>query len=383
MNFDFTPEQTLIRDTVRGWVEGEVRPQALKWDKTGEMDRTVVGALGDLGLLGAGIAEEYGGSPIDTVAYCLALEELGWGDSSVRGIVSVANGLCAKPIYRFGTEEQKQRFLPRLCSGAAVGCFALTEPDTGSDAAALSSRAVREGDDWLLSGSKMFITNGTWAEVAVAFARTDGVGPEGITAFIVPMDLPGVEATPIHDKLGLRSQDTASISFDQVRIPDDLRLGERGRGFSIAMSTVGRGRVSVAAGCVGVIRACLEEATRYTKQRHQFGRSLAGFQLVQAILADIAVELEAARLLTLRAAYLMDTGRPFEEAASKAKYMASEAAVRAANGAVQVHGGYGFIEEYPVAKLLRDARVLTLYEGTSQVQQLLIGRSLTGYSAFT
>jgi alkylation response protein AidB-like acyl-CoA dehydrogenase len=300
----------------------------------------------------------------------------------VRGIVSVSLGLVAKTILADGSEEQRRDWLPRLCGGEALGCFALTEPDSGSDAASLATSAVRQGDDWVISGSKTFITNGTWADVALVFARSGGPGPKGITAFLVPADDPGVTRREIRGKLGLRGQATAELSFDGVRVPDACRLGEEGKGFSIAMSALARGRMSLAAGCVGIAEGCLRASVGYATERVQFGRSIAGFQLVQELLADMAVETDAARMLVWRVADLVDRGRPFATEAAKAKLFASEAAVRAANAAVQVFGGYGYIDEYPVGKYLRDARVTTVYEGTSQIQKLLIGRALTGVNAF-
>jgi alkylation response protein AidB-like acyl-CoA dehydrogenase len=306
----------------------------------------------------------------------------------VRGIVSVSLGLVTKPLLAYGTEEQKRRWIPRLTAGDALGCFGLTEPGNGSDAGHLKTKATRDGDDWLISGSKIFITNGTWADVALIFARTgtkDGQpddGPRGITAFLVPTESPGFQALEIKGKLGLRGQATAELVLDQVRVPDDARLGEVGQGFKIAMSTLDKGRMSVAAGCVGLIQACLNASVEYANQRDQFGKSIAHYQLVQEMLADISVDLDAGRLLVWRVADLIERGLPYATAASTAKLFCSEAAVRAANNAIQVFGGYGYIDEYPVGKYLRDARVLTLYEGTSQIQKLLLGRALTGVSAF-
>jgi len=300
----------------------------------------------------------------------------------VRGVVSVSLGLVGKSINAFGTEEQKRQWLPRLCSGEALACFALTEPGTGSDAANLTTRAVRDGGDWLISGSKMFITNGTWAEVALVFARTGEPGHRGVSAFLVPTDTPGFTRTLIHGKLGLRGQATAELHFDAVRVPDSARLGDEGKGFTVAMAALAKGRMSVAAGCVGIAQASLDAAVRYAGEREQFGKSIAHHQLVQELLADIAVDVDAARLLTWRVADLIDRGLPFATESSVAKLFASEAAVRSANNALQVFGGYGFIDEYPVGKYLRDARVMTLYEGTSQIHKLLIGRSLTGVNAF-
>ncbi|GAD85727.1 acyl-CoA dehydrogenase family protein [Nocardia asteroides] len=370
-----------LRELARTWVDKEVVPHAAEWDRAESVDPAIVGKLGALGFLGIGIDEEYGGSGGDMLAYCVLLEELGRGDSAVRGIVSVSLGLVGKSIARFGTEEQKRRFLPPLCAGEQLGCFALTEPGTGSDAASLTTRATRDGADWVLDGSKIFITNGTWAEVALVFARTGEPGPKGVTAFLVPTGTPGFGRTEIKGKLGLRGQATAEIVLDRVRVPDALRLGEEGQGFRIAMAALDKGRVGVAAGCVGLARACLEAAVRYAGEREQFGKPIAGYQLVQELLADIAVDTDAARLLAWRAADLVDRGEPFGTAASMAKLFASEAAVKAANNAIQVFGGYGYIDEYPVAKYLRDARVLTLYEGTTQIQKLLIGRALTGVNA--
>jgi alkylation response protein AidB-like acyl-CoA dehydrogenase len=311
------------------------------------------------------------------------MEELGRGDSSVRGVVSVSLGLCGKPILSYGTEEQKRRWLTGICSGERIGCFGLTEPGTGSDAGSLQTKAVRDGDHWLLNGSKIFITNGSWADVALIFARSGGPGPRGITCFAVDTTSPGFAASEIKGKLGLRAQATAELSLTDVRVPDSDRLGEVGKGFEIAMNALHKGRLSVGAGCVGIARGALEASVAYAKERQQFGRAIGGFQLVQEMLAEMAVETDAARLLVWRVADLIDRRLPFETEASMAKYYASEVAVRAANLAIQVHGGYGYIDEYPVSKYLRDARVMTLYEGTSQVQKLLIGRKLTGINAFS
>ncbi|MFI9359845.1 acyl-CoA dehydrogenase family protein [Kitasatospora sp. NPDC053057] len=387
MNLEFSEEQSAVRDLAAAFTDREIAPYAAEWDRAESVDRAIIGKLGKIGFLGLTIPEEYGGSGGDHLAYCLVLEELGRGDSAVRGIVSVSLGLVGKSINAFGTEEQKRQWLPRLTSGEALGCFALTEPGTGSDAANLTTRAVRDGDDWLISGAKMFITNGTWADVALVFARTGGSEPEqrghrGITAFLVPTDLPGFGRTEIHGKLGLRGQATAELALDGVRVPDSARLGEVGKGFTVAMAALAKGRMSVAAGCVGIARACLEAAVRYAGEREQFGKPIASHQLVQELLAGIAVDVEAARLLTWKVADHIERGLPFATESSVAKLYASEAAVRAANNALQVFGGYGFIDEYPVGKYLRDARVMTLYEGTSQIHQLLIGRALTGVNAF-
>jgi alkylation response protein AidB-like acyl-CoA dehydrogenase len=310
------------------------------------------------------------------------MEELGRADSSVRGIVSVNVGLAGKTIARFGTDEQKRVWLPRLASGEALGCYALTEPGSGSDPASLVTRARRDGDDWTVDGSKIFITLGSWAGVALVFARTREGGARGITCFLVPTDAAGFSARPIKGKLGLRAQDTAELFLDGVRVPDANRLGDEGSGFRVAMSALDNGRISLAAGSVGIAQGCLDACLAYAREREQFGKPIAGFQLVQELLADMAVETEAARLLVWRAASLADRGERHTLESSVAKYYASEVSVRAANAAVQVHGGYGYVDEYPVGKYLRDARVTTLYEGTSQIQKLIIGRALTGENAF-
>ncbi|MFB8237418.1 acyl-CoA dehydrogenase family protein [Kitasatospora purpeofusca] len=383
MDLELSEEQAAVRELAASFTDREIAPHAAAWDRAESVDRAIIGRLGKLGFLGLTLPEEYGGSAGDHLAYCLVLEELGRGDSAVRGIVSVSLGLVAKSVNAFGTEEQKRHWLPRLTSGEALGCFALTEPGTGSDAANLTTRAVRESDGhWLLSGTKTFITNGTWADVALVFARTGEPGHRGITAFLVPTDLPGFTRTEIHGKLGLRGQATAELALDAVRVPDSARLGEVGKGFTVAMAALAKGRMSVAAGCVGIARACLDAAVRYAGEREQFGVPIASHQLVQQLLAGIAVDVEAARLLTWKVADHIDRGLPFATESSVAKLFASEAAVRAANNALQVFGGYGFIDEYPVGKYLRDARVMTLYEGTSQIHQLLIGRALTGVNAF-
>ncbi|MGW2475064.1 acyl-CoA dehydrogenase family protein [Streptomyces sp. NPDC001665] len=383
MNLELSEEQAAVRQLARDFVAREVTPYAAEWDRSENVDKSIVKKLGALGFLGLTVPEEYGGSGGDHLAYCLVTEELGRGDSSVRGIVSVSLGLVAKTVAAWGDEEQKRRWLPRLTSGDAVGCFGLTEPGTGSDAGSLATRAVRDGADYVINGSKMFITNGTWADVVLLFARTNETpGHKGVSAFLVPADTPGLTRRTIHGKLGLRGQATAELVLEDVRVPASALLGPEGKGFSIAMSALAKGRMSVAAGCVGIAQAALDAAVGYAGEREQFGRPIAGYQLVQELISDISVDVEAARLLTWRVADLVDRGQDFATAASRAKLFASEAAVRAANNALQVFGGYGYIDEYPVGKLLRDARVMTLYEGTSQIQKLIIGRALTGVSAF-
>lgn len=384
MDLSLDDTQKSIRKLAADFVDSEIVPHAQAWDRAETIDPAIVRRLGELGFLGLTIDEHYGGTEVDMLSYVLACEELGRGDSSVRGIVSVSLGLVAKTIAAHGTEEQKRRWLPQLTSGDALGCFALTEPDNGSDAGSLRTRARRDGDDWVLTGEKMFITNGTWAKVALVFARTSDDGGRGITAFLVPTDSVGFTATSIHGKLGLRAQATASLAFESVRLSDSDRLGDVGKGLTIALTALTKGRISVAAGGVGVAQAALDAAVRYSTERTQFSEPIASKQLVQDLLADSAVDIEAARLLTWRAAGLVDSGATSAELtvpSSMAKLAASEAAVRVTNNCLQVFGGYGFIDEYPVGKYLRDARVLTLYEGTSQMQKLILGRSLTGINA--
>ncbi|MFI0713791.1 acyl-CoA dehydrogenase family protein [Streptomyces inhibens] len=395
MNLELSAEQTAVRQLAKDFVDREITPYAAAWDRAEQVDRGIVKKLGDLGFLGLTVPEEYGGSGGDHLSYVLVTEELGRGDSSVRGIVSVSLGLVAKTLASWGDDRQKREWLPRLTSGEAVGCFGLTEPGTGSDAGNLTTRAVRDdggtsrssgaesGGTYVIDGAKTFITNGTWADVVLLFARTgDAPGHKGISAFLVPTDTPGLQRREIHGKLGLRGQATAELVLDGVRVPAAAMLGPEGKGFSVAMSALAKGRMSVAAGCVGIAQAALDAAVGYAGQREQFGKPIARHQLVQELISDIAVDVDAARLLTWRVADLIERGEPFVTAASQAKLFASEAAVRAANNALQVFGGYGYIDEYPVGKLLRDARVMTLYEGTSQIQKLVIGRALTGVSAF-
>ncbi len=382
MDLSLSDEQRAFKDAARAFLDKEAVPHRSEWDRREAVDLDVVPKMAELGFFGLTIPEEHGGVGGDYVTYAIAMEELGRADSALRGIVSVSSGLVGKSILHFGDDEQKAAYLPRLASAEILGCFGLTEPGVGSDAGNLTTRARRDGDDWVLDGQKLYITNGTWADVALVFARTGGDGPRGISAFLVPTDAEGFEAREIKGKLGLRGQATAELFLTGVRVPSSAMLGEEGQGFKIAMSSLDKGRIAVAAGCVGIVQGCLEVSVAYATSRTQFGRPVAGFQLVQDMIADISLDADAARLLAWRAADLCDRGEPFGTAASKAKLFASEAAVRAANLAIQAHGGAGYVDEYPAEKYLRDARVMTLYEGTSQIQKLLIGRAETGISAF-
>jgi alkylation response protein AidB-like acyl-CoA dehydrogenase len=383
MDLALTPEQQAARRAVAEWVDAVVVPGAIRNDREERFPQEALDGLKRDGWVGLTIPEDYGGGGADPLTYCLVIEELGRGDANVRSLLSVHLGLVAGSINRWGSEEQKRQWLPRMATGEVLGCFCLTEPDHGSDPAALESTAVKEGDSYRINGSKIFITNGDIAGVALVMARTGGEGARGVSAFLVPCDAPGFNPKPIHGKLGLRSCDTAEIALDDVVVPAAALLGQEGDGIKVALSALDDGRMSLAASCTGLGQAAVDSMVSYSKQREQFGRPIAGFQLVQELIADAAVEVEAARLLTWRVADLKMRGEKYTLAASMAKFYASEMCVRAANAAVQVHGGYGYVDEFVVGKLLRDARVTTLYEGTSQVQKLLIGRALTGVSAFT
>ena len=383
MDLALSPEQEELRRTVRRWVDDVVVPPALENDRLERFPSEALAGLKDLGLLGLTIPEAYGGGEADPFSYVLTIEELARGDANVRSILSVHLGLVAGSVARWGTDAQKDYWLPQMASGEKLGCFGLTEPDAGSDPASLRSTAERTSSGWRLNGRKIFITNGTIAGLALVMARTGGPGAKGVSAFLVPTETPGFSATKVKGKLGLRSCDTAELVLEDVNLPPDALLGEtEGTGIRVALSALDDGRMSLAASCVGLCQASLEAMLEYTTQRVQFGKPIAQHQLVQELIVDAAVETDAARLLTWAVADLKQRGEPYSLAASKAKLYASEASVRAANNCVQAHGGYGYIDEYPAGKLLRDARVTTLYEGTSQIQKLIIGRALTKLSAF-
>jgi alkylation response protein AidB-like acyl-CoA dehydrogenase len=382
MDFELTDEQRLIRETARSFTDNEIVPRARDNDRNEHFDLELVAKLADQGYLGAIVPREYGGAGLDYLSYGLIVEEVGRGCSSMRTVISVQTSLVCSAIARWGTEEQKHAYLPKLCSGEWLGCFALTEPDTGSDAANQRTRARKSNGGWVINGAKMFISLGVNSRLALVFAQTD---PEkrhrGIACFLVDTDQPGFQPQPIHHKLGLRGSDTASISLEDVEVPADAMLGEVGDGFKVAMGALDSGRYSVASGCVGICQGCLNASVEYSKERVQFGRPIASFQLVQEMLTDIAVQTDAARMLVWRAGYLKDTGKPNTTETSIAKLYATEAAIRCANTAIQVHGGSGYVDDYPVERYLRDVRVTTLYEGTSQIQKLIIGRALTGINA--
>ena len=385
MDLRLSLEHEAVRAAVRSWVADVVIPPAIANDRAERFPVEALAGLRADGWLGLTIAEEYGGSAADPLSYALVIEELGRGDANVRSIVSVHLGLVASAIARWGTAEQQRSWLPRMATGEVLGCFGLTEPDHGSDPASLSSRAERvAGGGYRITGRKIFITNATIAGVALVMARTGGPGARGVSAFLVPTAAPGFSTVPLHGKLGLRSCDTGELVLDGVDVgPEALLGGAEGTGIKVALSSLDDGRISLAASCTGIAQRALEEMVGYAGQRTQFGRPIAGHQLVQELIADAALDVDCARLLTWAAVDLKARGESYTLAASKAKLYASEASVRAANNCVQVHGGYGYIDDYVAGKLLRDARVTTLYEGTTQVQKLLIGRALTGISAFT
>jgi butyryl-CoA dehydrogenase len=384
MDFELTDEQRLIRETARDFTDNEIVERARENDRNEHFDLDLVAQIAAQGYLGTIVPRDYGGAELDYLTYGLIVEEVGRGCSAMRTVISVNTSLVCSSILRWGTEEQKQRYLPKLCSGEWLGCFALTEPDTGSDAANQKTRARKTDGGWVINGAKMFISLGNHAKVALVFAQTD---PEkahrGLACFVVDTDQPGFQPQEIHHKMGLRGSDTAAISLDDVEAPDEAMLGEVGDGFKVAMTALDSGRYSVAAGCVGICQGCLDASVRYSKEREQFGRPIASFQLVQEMLADIALETEASRMLVWRAGYLKDSGKPSTTETSIAKLYATEAAIRAANTAIQVHGGSGYVDDYPVERYFRDVRVTSLYEGTSQIQKLIIGRALTGINALT
>jgi butyryl-CoA dehydrogenase len=381
MDFSLTDEQRLIRDTARDFADHEIADRAKENARNEHFDTELVRKIADQGYLGAIIPREYGGAGLDYRTYGLVVEEIGRADSAMRTVVSVQTSLVCSAILRWGTDEQRSELLPRLCSGEWIGCFGLTEPDTGSDAANQRTRAAQRDDGtWVINGSKMWISMGNVAKLALVFAQTDPEkGHRGLACFLVDCDQPGFRPSPIHHKMGLHGSDTAEIALDDVEAMGVL--GEVGEGFKVAMAALDSGRYSVAAGCVGICRGCVEESVAYATEREQFGRPIASFQLVQAMLAEMHVRAEAARLLVWRAGWLKDTGQPNTTETSIAKLYATEAAQWAANTAIQVHGGAGYVDDHPVERWFRDVRVTTLYEGTSQIQKLIIGRALTGINA--
>ena len=372
-----TEEQTMIRDMARAFAAEQLAPHAAEWDRTHTFPADALRQMGELGLLGMLVPEEWGGAAADHVAYALALEEVAAGDGACSTIMSVHNSVACAPILKFGTDAQKERFLRPMVRGEMLGAFALTEPQAGSDAAALRTRAVKNDDSYVLNGVKQFITSGKNAQVAITFAVTDpAAGKKGITAFIVPTDTPGYLVTRIEEKMGQRASDTAQITFEDMRLPADLRLGGEGEGYRIALANLEGGRIGIAAQSVGMARAAFEAALAYAKEREAFGRPIVEHQAIAFRLADMATEIDAARLLVLRAAGLRDRGEPCLKEASMAKLFASEMAERVCSAAIQVLGGYGYVTDFPVERIFRDVRVSQIYEGTSDVQRIVISRAV-------
>ena len=377
MDFELTEEQRMVQEMVRLFVDKELKPVASGLDRDGVYPQEQLTKLGEIGLLGMFVPEEYGGAGMDFLSYVTALEELSKVWASVGTIVSVNNSLMCGPILRFGTDAQRKRYLPLVARGEWLGCYALTEPDAGSDAGSIRTRAVRKSDHYVLNGSKAFTTNGNRANLALVYASTDPAeGKQGISAFLVERNTPGLVVNKIEDKLGLRSSETAALSFEDCQIPRENLLGREGEGLAIALKTLDGGRIGIAAQAVGIAQGCLEEALSYSQQRHQFGHPIAEFQAIQWMLADIATEIDAARLLSCRAAWLQEKEREVTHAAAMAKLFASEACNRAAYKALQIFGGYGYLKDFAVERFFRDARVTTLYEGTSEIQRLIIARHL-------
>jgi len=377
MHVELSEEQLLLKETVKRFAEEVAAPRAAEIDETGEFPRAFFEQAGELGLAGVTVPEEYGGAGMDSISYCVAIEEISRVCASSGVIVSVNNSLVCDPLLKFGTEEQKQRFLAPLASGRKLGCFGLTEPGAGSDAAAIRCTARRDGDDYVLNGNKVFITNGSHADLALVFASVDlEARHKGITAFIVEAGSAGYSTGAHEYKLGVNASGTTELVFEDLRVPAEQRLGAEGEGFKIAMATLDGGRVGISAQAVGIAQGAFEEALAYAQEREQFGRPISDFQAIQFYLADMSTEIDAARLLTWRAAWAKDTKKRFSLEAAQAKLFTSETAQRVTNKALQIHGGYGYTREYNVERYFRDARITEIYEGTSEVQKLVIASAV-------
>ena len=372
-----TQEQELIRDSMRAFAQERLAPFAAEWDRNHTFPREALNELADLGALGMVVPEEWGGAGMDYMSLVLTLEEIAAGDGATSTIVSVQNSLPCGILNRFGTDAQKEAWLKSLARGEKLGCFCLTEPHVGSDASAIRTTAVRDGSEWVLNGVKQFITTGTYADVAIVFAVTDkAAGKKGITCFLVPASAPGYQVGRIEEKMGQKASDTTQILFEDCRIPADSVVGQEGEGYRIALSNLEAGRIGIAAQCLGMARAALEAAVKYAQERESFGKPIFEHQAVNFRLADMATQLEAARQLVWHAASLKDAGRPCLKEASMAKLFASEMAERVCSDAIQVHGGYGYVTDFPVERIYRDVRVCQIYEGASDIQKLVIGRAL-------
>lgn len=377
ISFELSADQEALRDHIRGFVESEIKPVALEYDESQEFPSAIFSKLGDLGYLGVVIPAEYGGAGLGYTDYALIVEEVARGCPAMALGVAAHNGLCSSHIFRFGSEYLRQTYVPRLATGETMGAWGLTEPNAGSDAGGTQTHAVRSGDGWVLNGSKNFITHGNVGDICVVMAVTDpSKGKHGITAFAIDKSMKGFYASKKENKLGMRCSDTASLAFDSVQVPDSHRIGDEGDGFKQALQILDGGRISIAALSVGLAQGAFEAALRYSIERKQFGKRLADMQAIQFKLARMSMEIDAARMLTYKAAWLRDSGEPFSMEASQAKLYASEVAVRTAEEAIQIHGGYGYVKEYPVEKYWRDSKLLTIGEGTSEVQKMVIARHL-------
>ena len=371
------PEEALIRDTARAFARERLAPSAAGRDRAGAIPRDLIAEMGELGFLGMMLPEEWGGSGASALAYVLAIEEIAAGDGAVSTVMSVHNSVACRPILAYGDAAQRRRFLPEMAAGRLLGGFALTEPGAGSDAAAIRTRAVRDGDHYVLSGTKQFVTSGRSADLLIAFAVTDpAAGKKGISAFIVPTDSPGYQVARVEDKMGQHASDTCQVRFDELRLPADLRLGAEGEGYKIALANLEGGRIGIAAQAVGMARAALQVACAYAAERQSFGRPVIEHQAVGFRLADAATRLTAARLMVHHAARLRDAGLPCLTEASMAKLFASETAEAVCSAAMQAMGGYGYLADFPVERICRDVRVTQIYEGASEIQRMLIARSL-------
>lgn len=379
MNFDLTPEQRQIWQWAREFADNEIAPVAAINDQKEKFDFDLLKKIADQGFLGAILPEKYGGQEIDHIAYALMTEEIARVCSSTRTLFSVQISLVEKPILEYGTEEQKEKYLPKMATGEIIGCFGLTEPNAGSDAGNQQTTATEDGDYYILNGQKTWISNGCISHVAIIIAQADkSKGHKGMCAFLVDTDTPGFSTREIKPKLGLRASVTSELFLDNVRVHKSQMLGKPGEGFKVAMYCLDQGRFSVAAGGVGVMQACIDISTKYAMEREAFGQPIGNFQMIQQMIADMVADCEAGRFLVLRAAYLKDQGVRNTRETSMAKFFCSEAAIRASNSAVQVFGGYGFSEEYPAARQYRDARVLNLYEGTSQIHRIILAQDALG-----
>lgn len=370
-------EHQMIQDTMRQFAQERLAPFAADWDRNHTFPRDALRELGELGALGMVVPDTYGGAGMDYLSLVLTLEEIAAGDGATSTIVSVQNSLACGITLKYGSEAQKQEWLTRLASGQALGCFCLTEPHVGSDASAIKTTAVRDGDHWVINGVKQFITTGKYADVAIVFAVTDkGAGKKGISCFLVPTATPGYQVARLEEKMGQKASDTAQILFDNCRVPASAMLGTEGEGYKIALSNLEAGRIGIAAQSVGMARAALEAALRYAKERETFGKPIIQHQAVNFRLADMATQVDAARLMVWRAARLKDAGQPCLTEASMAKMFASEVAEKVASDAIQIHGGYGYVSDFPVERIYRDVRVCQIYEGANDIQRLVIGRAL-------